>query len=689
MVVAVLFAGLASCVEDNFDFDRFDGKISYRPSIALPLAHGTLTLGNLLEPDDTLVFFEDDNTVRLAIRVDTLFMLDANDFFRVPLPYPVSRHFSIRPLKLNDFVTEASITLDFISTPGNMWYEYAYDIRGREGTHSHFIGVGSPYIGIVPAAPLAEIDYAQLTEGDFEMKVTNNLPVEVTFTLNLVNVEDYSYIGGRHFENVQPGETVTGEFRAEHVMLRHEPGIEITDFYTPGSGDEDVFIDLNDDILVEVTAENLFADRGNAKVPFAVLSAAEGHLPMVFPGGEVVDELVLESGKVHYSLENFSSGVNLDLELINAEANGTPWSLGLKTDGSGMARDGTGDLGGSALDFEESGNNLAVRYTVSAGNEDEMRYFDVTADNVRFNMYFSDFAAGYATGFFGSQEIEMDDEEFDLETDLFDKITGDFRLTRPSVRMFYENSAGVPVNLRFNLDASSSDGRKRVLLLPEEHPGFNIKTPEQPFESEKGEIVIDRETSDVVEFIALPPASIKIEAGALKNPEGDTGVPNFITSESRFLMGMDIDLPLELRLTDLQFSDTLDLGIDPDDADIVERVVLSIDVSNRFPLGAELDLSLYDSVNNRVVHTFETIMLLDAADVDANGFVISGPGKSSSAEVEITGATVEHLREAGHLILSARLNTGRHDGQQVPVRFQTTNGLDFRIRLRGDMNIKN
>ncbi len=689
LLIAVLILGLASCVQDNFDFDRFDGKINYKPSLALPLAHGTLTLGDLLEPDDTLVFFEEDNTVRLALRMDTLFMLEASDFLEIEAPPPVMRNFDIQPLGLNDISTEASITLDFITTPGNMWDEYAYDIRGRDGTNSHFIGVGSPYVGIVPASALDDIDYAHLTGGDFEMKVTNNLPVKVSFMLNLVNMEDNSYIGGHFFENLQPGEVATAEFRSEYVMLRHEPGIEIMDFYTPGSGDEDVFVDLQDDIYVEVTAENLKADMGNARVPFVTFAAAEELLPVIFPGGELVDDLVLDSGKVYCSADNYSSGISLNAEMVNVDQNGASKSIELITDGMGHMKEEEQGLGGLAIDFDDWGNNIAVRYTVSAGWGDEIRPFDVTPGNIGYVMEFSGFVTGYATGFFGTQEIGLDDEEFDLGFDLFDRLTGDFRLTNPSVRLFYENNAGVPVNLSFNLDALSGDGQKRVLLLPEDHPGFEIATPDQPFENAEGEIVIDRETSEIVEFIALPPASIRLEAKGLKNPEGDTGVPNFITSESRLLMGMDIDLPLELRLTDLQFADTLELGIEADDADIIERVVLSIDVSNRFPLGAELDLSLYDSVNNNVVYTFETIMLLDAADVDAGGFVVPGPGKSSAAEVEITGSTVGHLREAGHLILSARLNTGRYNDEQVPVKLQTTNGLDFRIRLRADMNVSN
>ncbi len=52
-----------SCVKDSFDFDRFSDRISYRPSIVIPLTHGSLTLGNLIESYDTDFIFDPDNSI--------------------------------------------------------------------------------------------------------------------------------------------------------------------------------------------------------------------------------------------------------------------------------------------------------------------------------------------------------------------------------------------------------------------------------------------------------------------------------------------------------------------------------------------------------------------------------------------------------------------------------------------------
>jgi hypothetical protein len=46
----VLLLVTASCIKNNF---------------IIPLAYGSLTLGNILEPDDSLVFFDPDNAVRI------------------------------------------------------------------------------------------------------------------------------------------------------------------------------------------------------------------------------------------------------------------------------------------------------------------------------------------------------------------------------------------------------------------------------------------------------------------------------------------------------------------------------------------------------------------------------------------------------------------------------------------------
>jgi len=149
---------------------------------------------------------------------------------------------------------------------------------------------------------------------------------------------------------------------------------------------------------------------------------------------------------------------------------------------------------------------------------------------------------------------------------------------------------------------------------------------------------------------------------------------------------MEIDLPLEMQMTDLVMTDTIGIDIVTDN---IESLFLDMEAANGFPLGLSVDLSLYDSVGNVVLHTFKDIVRMKAATVHENGFVAPGSATTSTASVEISGSTVDHLGQAGHMIITARIDTGEHDSRQVPVKFQTTNSFDFRIKLRANLNIKN
>lgn len=685
----ILFLVQASCVRDDFDFDRFSESISYTPSFVLPLAHGSLTLGNLLEPDDSLIFFDPDNSIRIAIREDSLFSVSAADVLEVPLPESTSNQFSMYPVVIDDFRSAARITLGDMTGPGRMYDPEASIINGLNGSTAIFPPVPDQHLGSFPADSLENIDHAYLTHGEMEMQVTNNLPVEVSMDIQVVNDYDGTVVGLFRFENLGPQQTESEYAMLAEVLVRKHMSMELINFSSPGSDGSEVLIDLEEDIVIEIFAENLLAEKGKAMVPVTVLDSGSDMLDMFFDPGMEIETLTLESGKINYSIDNDFGGLNLNIDLLNVTRDDEMFGFSLATDGSGGIINGGEDLSDACFDFSENDNKLMVGYNLVVGSEQEMTVFDLTGDMIGIDLNFSDFAAGYVSGYFGREELSLDDEEFEFDFDLFSKITGEFRFTNPSVRLFYENSLGVPVKLAFNLNGESSDGSRQAALFDTGEDEFLINTPEEPYNTVTGDFLINRETSNIVDFIALPPAKISLAASSVINPEGETAVPNFITGESSFSMGMEIELPLEMQLTSLGLTDTLEIDLDPDDIDIIERLIMTLEVTNGFPLGVEFDLILYDSRQDMNLHSFENIVLMEAAGVDDRGVVIPGSEAGSVAEIEITGVTVNHLRQADNFILSARLNTGSHNGLQVPVKLQTTNSLDFRIKARADINIKN
>ncbi len=689
LLTSGIFLLLYSCVKDNFDFDRFSDKISYKPSFVIPLAHGSLTLGNLLESDDSLVFFDPDNSIRLMIREDTIFSVSVDDILDIPRPDPVWKDFVLNPVAVYPFETDADISLGNLVEPGRMSEPQASIIYGSDGSFAAFPEIWEQYMGVFSAGELIDFEFAEMTSGEVELELTNNFPVEISIGVNLLNENDWSQVGHFSFENVAPGQTVSASANLEGRIVRSNMNLEILRFSSPGSGDEEVYINLNDNLDIGVSSSGLMALRGNARIPVTSLEGGSDLLSLEFDKNIEVDFLSLESGLAEYGIENNVRGLLLNVEAVNMTNSEGPWNFEIEPDGRGGQLTGRADFSELDIDLEGYDNSIFVNYAMVVGKEEGMTEFDLTAETFSFNLALADFAVGYATGYFGQEEIDLDDEQFDIDFDLFDKITGDFRLTNPSIRLFYENSLGVPINIKFNLLGSSSDGAKSVSLFSADHPGFAIEHPEEPFFTASGEMVVNRETSEIVEFIALPPSEIGLEAGGSVNPAGKTGTPNFLTSQSRMTMGMEMELPLEMQLTNLCLTDTIEIDFDPDDIDMIEKLVMDLDVTNKFPVGVSLELSLYDSITGLALHRFDDVVLLEAAGVDEDGIVVPGEEAASSASLEIKGNTVGHLRQATHIIISGRMNTGIHGGQQVPVRFLTTSSLEFRIKLQADLNVTN
>lgn len=689
-LLVILLLLLHSCIKDNFEFDRISGKISYRPSFLIPVAFGTLTLGNLLEADDSLIFFDQDNSIRVTIREDSIFSFSSGDFLEIPVPAPVFQQFTMEAVEIEDFTSSATITLGDLTSPGRLNDPEATEIRMAAGNSIPFPLLPAQNPGKFSAGEPDNIDWADLTGGSMEMEVTNNLPVEVSMDILVVNDD----VPGEEvalftFENLAPGATGSGTALISGETVRSRMSLDILNFRSPGSGSEEVFVNLDDALEISISAEDLLAWRGRAMVPVTVLDSDSDMLDMPFGEGVDLDVLNLEQGYLNYSLPNNLPGMKLNVDLLNVSTGGVMMSLGVVADGGGEMMDGSESLADADFDLSGAGNSIAVEYTLVIGSEEEMTAFDLGTGEFGFNLSFSDFFLGYASGFFGTEEAELEEEVIDLDFDLFDKITGDIRLTNPSVRIFYENSTGVPVHLSFNLTGEDAAGNREVSLFGENHEGFSLEYPAEPFSTVSGEIVIDRESSNIVDLIALPPSKLSFGGKSLINPGGRTETPNFITTGSSLRMGMEFDLPLELMLANVILTDTLEMDLDPGDLDIIERMVMTLGVTNGFPLGVAFDLSLYDSTDNTVLHSFENIVLMEAAPVDANGRSIPGEYSESEARVEVDAAVTDHFKRAGHVIVSVRFNTGRHNNQQVPVSLLTTDKLDFRIRLSAGLNINN
>jgi len=171
----------------------------------------------------------------------------------------------------------------------------------------------------------------------------------------------------------------------------------------------------------------------------------------------------------------------------------------------------------------------------------------------------------------------------------------------------------------------------------------------------------------------MPPEKIRFGGSAVMNPDGNTGArDNYIFNDSRFLGNLEIEVPVELRLSNLQFADTVDNPIKEDDfsdspldPENIEELKIFFNIENGFPLGISLNVSLYDSVSNTVLNTISAPGILEPATVDSNGHV-TGPVQCTT-EIDVTREFWNSIYNADKLIISITLITTDYETKDVKI----------------------
>ena len=683
LIVVAIFLPVASCLDD-----RFSDKIRIRPSVMMPLAHGKLTLGNLLLAEGSGFSRDPDNTIRLVLRADSIFSVSFNEILDLPLPDTISRSYSTGQVRLEDFSTASVISLYEIAA--RIDEPEGSFILGSAGNMVLFPQVPPQDIGDLSAEKIGRLDYALFSSGKMELTVRNNLPVPVSMRVRLLNESSRSEIAAFEFRDIEPGAASALVSGLEGKLVRQSVISEITHFST-GASSAEALIDTGQSIELDFNASGLSVIRGRALLEKTLLGHGSGEMFLHFASDVELQELIMKNGTLNYRVDNGSGGLSLEVLFRNLSKDGEKCRFSIETDGNGGSLPGDHNLSDVDFELDDDDVRISMDYSLYAGSDnDEMTEFDLSDGNFEFELWFSRFRIGYAGGYLGSSEWRPALDYIDVHLDFFKNVSGDLLLSDPSLKLFYENSGGVPSELLLNMTAKTGDGRRQVSLFDEDRRVFPIIHPEGSHASVYDEIIINGESSNIVELLRLTPPRVKVYSSVLMNPRGrEGGDDNFITSDSRAHMGMEFEFPLDLQFADLILADTVAKGIGPDDYNRIEEAFLNLQITNSLPGSASINLGLYDSLTGQLLHTFDEILMLESAAVDAGGEVIEGTDVSTETEIEIPNEMLYKLKQSSHFIISVRLNSGKYQTGQVPVRFRTVDKLDFKIRLRAGLIVDN
>lgn len=276
----------------------------------------------------------------------------------------------------------------------------------------------------------------------------------------------------------------------------------------------------------------------------------------------------------------------------------------------------------------------------------------------------------FVKGTFVQATAPITPQTIDLKMDdLLSHITGDFRIVNPTIKFYYTNSFTDEMVL--NLNVTGKNGTKTVNLLL---PVISLLKPDIPVQTEvtSSFIINNSNTSSTLsDLVSLPPNKIDL-SGTVKAIHELKGTPaDYVIGANRLLGSLEIEIPLELKLTNLQFCDTLKNFLKSDNSDDPLKpqdfkfLRVNISAQNGFPLGASLKMSLYNSTKKAILKTVNATGILEPAPVDSNG---KADGTTDSGTtIEFTTDFFSSVNDADKIIFWITLNTTGTGTQNVKI----------------------
>jgi hypothetical protein len=151
---------------------------------------------------------------------------------------------------------------------------------------------------------------------------------------------------------------------------------------------------------------------------------------------------------------------------------------------------------------------------------------------------------------------------------------------------------------------------------------------------------------------------------------------------------MEVEVPLEFRINNLQFTDTIDNFLTDDNnnddesmgVDDFEMIRIDLDIKNGFPMGVSAAMSLYDPVSNQVKSTVTATDIIKPAPVGSNGKA-NGVTESKTS-ILISKEFFESINTSDEVIFRFSLNTTDNGSKNVKIY------SDYRIDFRATLVVK-
>lgn len=652
------------CVKDTYDMTKLSEEIHLSPTLAIPGPKGEVYFSDIAKQNDTVVF-DSDKFVRLVFKKDSVINLQLADYYDLNDMVNFKQSYVLGVISIGSFQSNMSVTLNQIVQ--KMPPVQANQIRALDDGATHpFPSFPALTLDERSFTAFSDFDNAVFQSGYLDISFSNNLTTPISgATINLFNQADHSSIGTVTIPLVQPGQTSVSSVDLTDKRVTKTIVAAITLSGSNGTTNPVIISLNNSSISLIARGRDLKIKSGKIVIPSQRISSLDEKDTISFDPGEgiEIEKIRINTGNVSYKLTTVSSiSASVSITLPTVIKNSAPVTKTI-TASSGTIFNGTIDFSSSVSDLGtdpvQPYNRIPMQYTLNINSGGILVTYNST-DKIELELSLKNPDIDYVKGYFGkrSESIESDTLDLDID-DILNKISGEFLISDPSIKLNYSNSFAIPLKVDFQ--ATGKRGTRSVNLGLDP---LEIAYPLYPAARDViSSITIDRNNSELPGLISLPPGKVIFSGSAEMNPEVNNGLrDNYVFGNSRFLASAEVEVPLEFRMNNLQFADTVDNFLKLDDSEDsplkpenIKSFELSLTANNYFPLGVAVKMSLYDEDTKKVLSNIDASKLLEAAQVGSNGK--STTPTESTTKLNIDRSFFDAIKSSEKIIIWFALNT--------------------------------
>ena len=623
-----------------------------------PIANVKLTLGDLI-PEEGTVIYDDDNFIRLAYRDDNIFSFSTDSIIDFSNQEGLNEYYDFNDLDLDDFNDEFDYTLEQVLT-SDPTIQFFAEAAGIEIPFTQEQQISGGVLNVLSSEldglgqttiELNQFNNISFITGNLTIGIQNNLPVGIE-NIDIELLTGLDDIGLLQFSNIEVGETqyissdlsgkaIDNNIISNFIQLNLQEVDPMNEYLiTPNTGIKIFFI-IEDINVSNVTMS--FDDQS--------LTDYETLIDFELDNGEQIHNLELLTGKIIYNISSsIDSDLSFKLTLPSATIDGEIFESVQIVSSENNSTYGEIDISNVIIDltsdFTQPYNKIPIHLEVLIDSGNELITL-TNEDYAEVNFSFSDLSIKYADGYFGDYEIDLGGDIVDIDLQIFEDFDSGLILDDPQFIIRVFNSVGVGASINAGLNAFSPNLDNAIFSFNEivEFPSSVGGVVEQSW-------VYDKNNSTIENIIALPPQ--QIEYFGYANLNGlSSGNLNFITSDSKMTLGVEVDFPMSLNIANISLKDTIVIN-EIENVNNIESLSLFMNIDNGFPLDTKLDILLRDSVSNITFDTLE-IANFSSGITDDNGYLIES--YFSKNQFNLNNNQIENLSKSNQLVLDVTLNT--------------------------------